>query len=227
MLLGFKKRFAAYVEEGSKTHTIRARRKIAPRVGETCHCYEALRTKHTRLLGRFVCVGVQDITLHFHAGSPVVRINEVLLSLDETEALFWRDGFRANPPSSMSQAALFWGTNAKFSGHIIHWDFDRRPVHKGDFVSRASHGGKRANSGGKPTCLCDLVSCGVCRHRNLRRAREAPGYIPQRVRRPDGATHSRPRRRFSVIGPRQPIPRYDWDRTAIDEDWYAIDPEVN
>jgi hypothetical protein len=148
MLLGFKKRFAAYVEEGSKTHTIRARRKIAPKVGETCHCYEALRTKHTRLLGRFICVGVQDITLHFHAGSPVVRIDQVLLSLDETEALFWRDGFRANPPSSMSQAALFWGKDANFSGHIIHWDFGQ-PVKKGEGLMS---GGRREKSGRKPTC---------------------------------------------------------------------------
>lgn len=34
MLLGFKKRFAPMVEDGSKTHTIRAKRKIRPRVGK-------------------------------------------------------------------------------------------------------------------------------------------------------------------------------------------------
>lgn len=38
MLLGFKKQFAAYVEEGSKTHTIRAPRAIRPKPGaEQCH----------------------------------------------------------------------------------------------------------------------------------------------------------------------------------------------
>ena len=58
MLLGFKRRFAPFVEEGSKTHTIRAKRKIAPKVGETCHCYVDPRQKTMRLLGRWTCVKV-------------------------------------------------------------------------------------------------------------------------------------------------------------------------
>jgi hypothetical protein len=63
MLLGFKRRFAPFVEEGSKTHTIRAKRKIRPKVGEVCHCYVDPRQKSMRLLGRFPCVKVETIDI--------------------------------------------------------------------------------------------------------------------------------------------------------------------
>ncbi len=48
-------RFAHAVLDGSKTHTIRAKRKAPPRVGEILHCYTGLRTKKVKLLGRFQC----------------------------------------------------------------------------------------------------------------------------------------------------------------------------
>lgn len=51
MLLGFKRQFAKYVEEGSKTHTVRGFRKISPKVGDICHCYVDPRQKTMRLLG--------------------------------------------------------------------------------------------------------------------------------------------------------------------------------
>jgi hypothetical protein len=85
MLLSFEKRFVPHVEDGSKTHTIRAERKRAPKVGETCHCYTGLRHKSARLLGRWPCVKVERITVTPHE----LRIDGEVLSRDE------RDAFRA------------------------------------------------------------------------------------------------------------------------------------
>lgn len=47
MLLGFKKQFAPKILDGSKKFTIRNRRKVEPKIGDTLHMYTGLRTKHT------------------------------------------------------------------------------------------------------------------------------------------------------------------------------------
>jgi hypothetical protein len=74
VLLGFKERFAPFVEEGSKTHTIRAKRKIRPRVGEICHCYANPRQKSMRLLGRFECIRVEDLRIEVDVYKTTVRL---------------------------------------------------------------------------------------------------------------------------------------------------------
>src|ERR1039458_6030532 len=101
MLLGFKARFVPMIEDGSKTHTIRAKRKIRPRVGETCHCYTGLRQKGARLLGRWPCVKVEEITIRlrcrpedFFPLALDIWIDGERLSPDEVNDLAWRDGFR-------------------------------------------------------------------------------------------------------------------------------------
>ena len=127
MLLGFKRRFAPYVEEGSKTHTIRGVRKIAPRVGETCHCYVDPRQKTMRLLGRFPCVRVERIQIRETNHPPVplvVKIDGLLLTPEEADLLFQRDGFRdegGETYTHMQQAAEFWKDRLPFEGQIIHW----------------------------------------------------------------------------------------------------------
>ncbi|HXP88854.1 MAG TPA: ASCH domain-containing protein [Bryobacteraceae bacterium] len=114
MLLGFQRRFAPFVQEGSKTHTIRAARKIPPRVGETCHCYVDPRRKTMRLLGRWPCVRVQKIRIAATGDPSVplkVSIDGSILSPDEAGLLFFRDGFRDKTGEiyqHMQQAAEFW-----------------------------------------------------------------------------------------------------------------------
>lgn len=133
MLLGFKQQFAPYILDGSKRHTIRANRKIEPRVGEICHNYTGLRQKGATLLGRWPCVRVRSIRISLrtsHVSPLLVFIDGIKLQLDETEALFYADGFRARSGHSFpatSEAALFWRASlAKqdFDGVMIHWDFD-------------------------------------------------------------------------------------------------------
>jgi hypothetical protein len=131
MLLGFKRQFAPFVEDGTKTHTIRAIRKTFPKAGEMCHCYVDPRQKSMRLLGRFPCVKVDAITItaFFNPMIPLaLSINGQLLSTDETEALLWRDGFRdqgGETYQAIHHAAEFWkerlAGGKAFHGHLIHW----------------------------------------------------------------------------------------------------------
>lgn len=133
MLLGFKKRFAPLVEEGSKTHTIRARRKVSPRKGEICHCYTGLRQKGARLLGRFECVKVQSIYI---SGLGHVRIDDVMLDRTERNALAWVDGFRSSgKDGAFLEMFEYWtelNHSLPFDGDLIHWRFQEGTNVAGD-----------------------------------------------------------------------------------------------
>ncbi len=127
MLLGFKRMFAQYVEEGSKTHTIRGERKIAPRVGEIAHCYVDPRQKTMRLLGRFEVVKVERIEIR-EAESvleyDIIEVDGQRLSLDECAELAWRDGFRDDGRNgAFFEMMQFWNGRLPFTGHIIHWRY--------------------------------------------------------------------------------------------------------
>jgi hypothetical protein len=133
MLLGFKRRFVPLVEEGSKTHTIRSKRKRAPRAGEICHCYVDPRQKTMRLLGRWPCILVEDISIEADgtvAGVMVV-VNGSVLDEDERNLLAWRDGFRPtgsserDPGQAFTAMLEFWRRRLPFYGDIIHWDYSR------------------------------------------------------------------------------------------------------
>ena len=118
MLLGFSARFVPFVEDGTKTHTIRAKRRAAPRAGQLCHCYVGLRQPGARLLGRWPCVRVEDIVIEAHE----VRIAGQVLSRDERNALAWRDGFRGKRPWEEMQE--YWAGRLPFKGDIIHWRWE-------------------------------------------------------------------------------------------------------
>lgn len=147
MLIGFKRRFAPFVEDGSKTHTIRAIRKIPPRVGEMCHCYVDPRQKTMRLLGRWPCVKVERIEI-FRDATYHIAVDGVELSAPEMDLLAWRDGFRpplvyyrefaefsfrphtpseANPRGCSTDMLAYWQElhDLPFQGQIIHW---KRPA---------------------------------------------------------------------------------------------------
>lgn len=140
-LLGFKRRFADIVEDGSKRHTIRAVRKIPIKVGDVCHCYVDPRQRTMRLLGRWRCTKVQEIRIvaqqAYSRGVPPLVIefvtdgkSDIVLTSAETERLFWVDGFRdesadAEPWPHTRQAWEFWkGKEFPFESQMIHWDFD-------------------------------------------------------------------------------------------------------
>lgn len=152
MLLGFKSRFAAFVENGTKTHTIRATRKITPHAGEICHCYANPRQKTMRLLGRWPCIKVEPVQIFMCGdGRFSVHIGEHELTQDEKDLLAWRDGFRSYKPAFVEMMRFWSETHGNsfavlvnsaayppgepvaitchaaldFSGHLIHWDYSR------------------------------------------------------------------------------------------------------
>ena len=98
MLLGFKRRFAPFVSDHSKAHTIRDSRKIRQRVGQRCDCYVDPRQKTMRLLGRWECVGVEEILIvgdGTERGTRV-QVGGAWLTEDERNSLAWEDGFRTH-----------------------------------------------------------------------------------------------------------------------------------
>lgn len=114
-LYNFQKRFVPFVESGEKTHTIRAKRKIAPKAGETLHLYTGLRQKGARLLMRVPCTRVETIEINAQT-SAMIRIDGVLLDHSEREQLAKRDGFK-----DWDDMLSFWEGRLPFEGHIIHW----------------------------------------------------------------------------------------------------------
>ena len=145
MLLGFKRQFEPYVLDGSKTHTVRARRKIRPRVGQRCDCYGDVRQKTMHLLGRWPCVRVESIkianasTIDLLQGDCPLRvwIEGSELSAREVELFFIRDGFRNHPDPDLHWApvclaAAFWFdrlVDGPWEGDLIHWDYSK-PMEK-------------------------------------------------------------------------------------------------
>jgi hypothetical protein len=134
MLLGFKRQFAPMVLDGSKTHTIRARRKIPARVGETCHCYVDPRQKSMQLLGRWECVRIEPI---FIVPFPMpegaawhldIWIAGSELTPDEAVEFAWRDGFRpVRRCDALISMGHWWAALKRidaFQGHLIHWKYD-------------------------------------------------------------------------------------------------------
>lgn len=125
MLLGFKRQFAQYVEDGSKTHTIRGFRKVAPKVGEICHCYADPRQKTMRLLGRWPCVAIQPVTLDFEPDGIGYRLRIMIagqtLSAGEAIMFAWRDGFRQNGLPTLRDLeamAHFWIDSGRLSDNL-------------------------------------------------------------------------------------------------------------
>ena len=125
MLIGFRRQLAPYVEEGSKTCTIRATRKIAPRAGEMCHCYVDARQKSMRLLGRWPCIAVQPVTID----AAHITLDGHTLDEDERNALAWRDGFRPEdstesaPGEAYTLMFEFFRRRMPFEGTLIEWKF--------------------------------------------------------------------------------------------------------
>lgn len=117
MLLGFNRRFAPFVEDGSKTHTIRAGKRWRP--GMRCDCYVDPRQKTMRLLGRWPCVKVEPIRI---TEQHTIIIYGQVLDFEECNALAWRDGFRdSGPAKAFPDMMEFWTGRLPFEGQIIHW----------------------------------------------------------------------------------------------------------
>jgi hypothetical protein len=129
MIFGFKDQFVPYVLDGTKTHTIRAPRVPAPRVGMTAHCYANVRTNKQKLLGAWPIVRIEKVEIS-HVASVrrplLVAVNQNILDAIEMAQLFWRDGFRTTLGSATAEAFEFWRKRllenaGSWTGLVIHW----------------------------------------------------------------------------------------------------------
>jgi uncharacterized protein YqfB (UPF0267 family) len=123
-LYNFKERFTPRILDGSKTHTIRPKRAIEDKPGNTLHLYTGLRTKKSRLLMRVSCVKIEEIAIEYHPESFLddepelysVTIDGVELDRGECEAFARRDGFE-----NFADMMNFWQGRLPFRGQIVHW----------------------------------------------------------------------------------------------------------
>jgi hypothetical protein len=114
-LLNFKAQFVEPIRSGRKRHTIRAKRKVPIRPGDTLYLYSGLRRPGAfRILEEPpLCTKIDDIEIDVDQS---VQVNGVLLDSDEEELLARADGFR-----DFLQFCEFWDGRRPFSGNIIHW----------------------------------------------------------------------------------------------------------
>ena len=142
MNLGFADQFVPFVEDGSKTHSIRAGERW--KVGMRADCYARPRQKGMRLLLRAPVVRVEEIWIgtlasksEVVAGSVDIVICGQKLTGDEADLFAWRDGFRFKDGVEGWSAGCFdlmlkfWEKQhdlrrKPFHGQIIHWDYAAR-----------------------------------------------------------------------------------------------------
>lgn len=113
-ILNFQKCYAAAVENGSKSSTIRRKRKIPIKARDTLHLYTGLRTRYSRRLGIATCLSVKPIAIH-QTGD--IRINGVLLDPADESDLIRADGF-----SGKADFMDYFGRDGfPFEGDLISW----------------------------------------------------------------------------------------------------------
>lgn len=133
MMLGFKRRFEVFVEEGSKTHSIRAKGGRDWKRGDVADCFVNPRQKTMRLLGRFPVVKVEPIRIEpvLDGKYLAIWIDGEDLTRDEANELAYRDGFREDGvEGALALMAKFWnaehGLDEPFEGVLIHWQYEKR-----------------------------------------------------------------------------------------------------
>ena len=94
MLLGFKKQFAGPILDGTKIFTIREKRKVEPKIGETLHMYSGLRTKYCeKITSEHKLTGVSSIKMVVSDGKIAILINNKGLNRFEQKVFTTCDGF--------------------------------------------------------------------------------------------------------------------------------------
>jgi hypothetical protein len=133
-LYGFQQRFVRFIQDGSKTHTIRAKRRHREKPGNTVHCYLGLRQKCVEPIGRFLCTSVEEIVINAHCR---VFIDGAELSRDERNALAYADGFRSRRDGEYFLEMLeFWIGRIPFEGDIIRWQYSKAEVDRARTIAK-------------------------------------------------------------------------------------------
>jgi hypothetical protein len=118
--LSFKRRFVEPIQMGTKRQTVRAIRKDGrtAKPGDELQLYTAMRTKHCRLIGRSICLGVWPIQLWLGT-TQAVLVDGADVVIDPEE--FARaDGF-----ATWAELVAFWAeehpNQHHFAGTVTRW----------------------------------------------------------------------------------------------------------
>lgn len=122
----FQERFVPFVDDGSKTQTIRKRRKGQAKPGDTVYCYFGMRTKYCRKIREGWCLAVQEVRIY---SDGRLYINSTQILGEFRDVFAWLDGFRPegsslqNPAGAFELMHRFWKqTHAlPFIGDVIYW----------------------------------------------------------------------------------------------------------
>lgn len=145
----YKERFVPLILEGSKKHTIRARRKHVPKAGQMAYNYFGMRTKFCRKLNESKIAVVKGISITNEHGIvlyeralddmelEVAKIDPLNVNLplgqilhsDMRDAFAWNDGFRPEgscpgyPIGAYDLMIRFWKQthDLPFTGDVISW----------------------------------------------------------------------------------------------------------
>ncbi|MDO9554552.1 ASCH domain-containing protein [Rhodonellum sp.] len=132
MLLGFKPQFIEPIKSGSKVFTVRKKRRIRPKIGETLYMYTRLRTKDCQKISEkhtLKSIQMVDITIKSHGELHVlwIRVDGNLIDKDSHLDFIEKDGFQ-----SKSEFMDYWimGVKAAEDGwkelelkglELFHW----------------------------------------------------------------------------------------------------------
>ena len=89
--LSFQKQFVSMIEDGTKHHTIRRKRKSPIKVGDALYLYTGMRTKQCRLIKDVHCSSVVPVVIYPNLGRVV--LDGKMLTLDDVLWFAVRDGF--------------------------------------------------------------------------------------------------------------------------------------
>lgn len=114
--LNFKAQFAALVESGEKTQTIRQVWKRPIQVGDTLYLYTGMRTKQCRKLKEVTCKAVSRVWISKQSG---IVINSEKLNGPDVSEFAKKDGFQ-----SLGAFIFFFSKHypMPFHGVLIEWD---------------------------------------------------------------------------------------------------------
>jgi hypothetical protein len=99
MLLGFKKRFVLPIQIGTKVFTMRNKRKVEPKIGETIHMYTGLRTKFCeRISNKEKLISTQRVRISIYRHPDLLNVKIFVdgreLNIKEIYEFVKFDGFK-------------------------------------------------------------------------------------------------------------------------------------
>ncbi|ANV92017.1 ASCH domain-containing protein [Picosynechococcus sp. PCC 8807] len=122
--LSFKKQFADLVAEGKKNHTIRAKRKLPIKEGDTLYLYCAQRSTQGYRIGKSVCTKIQPIEIWLTSITKIeIFLDGKIVPPTKAQQLAKDDGF----PDLTSLRGFFFPSPKDgilpphFIGDLIHW----------------------------------------------------------------------------------------------------------